>query len=327
HFKRQRRSGLTSGYRLTHSPRDRELPPYSFHLLKVNDSGGGPDARPSLSIGSACREKLRKLRITKHTFDGNGPRIPIKVVKPSIDDDPLFLLSIARVTERPEYPKPTGDEVDTTTYLTESRRTSGGLTSNITFADIWGYTNGSDLTPFRPLLTGYLTRKFIKSLNVGCGLSSYTVYELGWSSHSSLALKTVFRYQRESLASIIPQRNISLQPGPITLSYIEERWCNDNPPSPNLTSNDSVAFVLARDCVVKREHCKLSDKIWPRAPEMSSGWTLTGNWLSAEQCLQQNMLISIKAELREVEIVDNLTGICQRNFCLLAHELYLINSI
>ncbi|KAJ3753374.1 hypothetical protein EV360DRAFT_87852 [Lentinula raphanica] len=212
--------------------------------------------------------------------------------------------------------------------------------SNITFADIWGYTNGSDLTPFRPLLTGYLSRKFIKSLNVGCGLSSYTVYELGWSSHSSLALNTVFRYQKESLASVIPQGNISLQSGPITLSYIEERWCNDSPPSANLSSNDSVAFVLARDCVIK--YVKASN-IWREfqaenynaCQDMATrtGNVLwldakrAGNWLSAERCLQQNMLISIKAELREVEIVDNLTGICQRNFCLLAHEVYLINSI
>ncbi|KAJ3816437.1 hypothetical protein F5880DRAFT_1735083 [Lentinula raphanica] len=226
------------------------------------------------------------------------------------------------------------------TYRLTFFRTATPWQSNETFADIWGYTNSSDLTPFRPLLTGYLTRKFIRSLNVGCGTASYTVYELGWSSLSSLAMKTVFRSQRETLASVIPQGNISLQTGPITFSYIEERWCNDSPPSADLTSNDSVAFVLARDCVIKYvKACNIWKEFqaenYNAYQDMATrtGNVLwldakrAGNWLSAERCLQQNMLVSIKAELREVEIVDNLTGICQRTFCLLAHEVYLVHSI
>ncbi|KAJ3967145.1 hypothetical protein EV361DRAFT_1010138 [Lentinula raphanica] len=218
-------------------------------------------------------------------------------------------------------------------------RSSAPWQLSVTNADVWGYTNASDSSPFRPLLTGYLTRKYIRLLNVGCGINAYTVYELGWSSSSSIDLNNAFRFQRDTLASVIPQDNDTFMQGPFTCSFIQERWCCASPVNSDLTTYDTVKFVLARDCVIK---CVKANRIWMefQAENYNACQDMairtgnvhwmdakrTGDMLSAENRLQENILVSIKAELREVVVRDNLTRTYQRNFCLLAHEVYVIVS-
>ncbi|KAJ3775258.1 hypothetical protein FB446DRAFT_843360 [Lentinula raphanica] len=137
---------------------------------------------------------------------------------------------------------------------------------------IWGYNDST-----------HLTRKYDRVLNVGCGSNSYAVYEMGWSMNSCFGFNNIFRFQRDSLASVIPEDIVNVDHIAGTYSFIEDRWCNAATGNRELRTTDSVSFVLARDCMrqmyEKISRVKLQRQTTPAracrsGPEMSSGWML-----------------------------------------------------
>ncbi|KAJ3978004.1 hypothetical protein EV361DRAFT_943826 [Lentinula raphanica] len=203
-------------------------------------------------------------------------------------------------------------------------------------AEVWGYWMPGSET-FRPILTGYLTGKYHKVLNIGCGANTYTVYEMGWSSESSPAMKDTFRGQRDCLASVTPERNMFYSQSLLTYSFIDEQWCNDSQRPSVLSTSDCINFVLARDCAINIQRgsnlCHaFSTPAYDGAINLA---VRTGNvlWidgkradqvLTCENLLTENVLVAIKAELREVVNANYLTGINEHHYFVIAHELYIV---
>ncbi|KAJ3716858.1 hypothetical protein C8R42DRAFT_724509 [Lentinula raphanica] len=192
----------------------------------------------------------------------------------------------------------------TSTYQLTFLRFSAPSYSLFMNTVIWGYKNSDNSTPFRPLLSGYLTCKYDRVLNVGCGLNSYAVYVMGWSTNSCFGFNNVFRFQRDSLASVIPEDIVNVDHIAGTYSFIEDRWCN---------AATGTAWSVKASNVWKDFQGETCDAC--QSMSIRTGNVLwmdarrAGRLLTTESSLQQNMLISIKAELREIVIGYYLTGI------------------